>query len=35
VGVQIIGPRFADLTCIRFARLLERTYRAFTPPPGY
>jgi len=35
VGVQIIGAQYADLTCIHFARLLERQYRAFTPPPGY
>ena len=34
-GVQIIGPQYGDLTCIRLARLLEREYRAFTPPPGY
>ena len=33
VGVQIVGPRFADLTTIRFAELLEREYRAFVPPP--
>ena len=35
VGVQIIGPRFGDLTTLRFARLLEERYRAFVPPPGY
>ncbi|HWL06392.1 MAG TPA: amidase [Xanthobacteraceae bacterium] len=35
VGVQIIGPYGADRTCIRFARLLEKEYRAFVPPPGY
>lgn len=35
VGVQIIGPQYGDLTCIRLARLLEREYRAFMPPPGY
>jgi amidase len=35
VGVQIIGPQYADLTCIHFARLLERHYRRFTPPPGF
>lgn len=34
-GVQIIGPQYGDLTCIRLARLLEREYRAFAPPPGY
>jgi amidase len=35
IGVQIIGPQYSDLTCIHFARLLERHYRRFTPPPGY
>ncbi len=35
VGVQIIGPQFGDLTCLRFARLLEERYRAFVPPPGF
>jgi amidase len=35
VGVQIIGPQYADRTCIQFARLLEREYQAFVPPPGY
>lgn len=34
IGVQIVGPRFADLATIRFAELLEREYRAFVPPPG-
>jgi len=35
VGVQIVGPQYADRTCIHFARLLEREFRAFVPPPGY
>ena len=35
VGVQIVGPQYGDLTCIAFARLLEREYQAFVPPPGY
>jgi amidase len=35
VGVQIIGPHYGDLTCIGFARLLEREYQGFVPPPGY
>jgi amidase len=34
-GVQIIGPQYGDLTCIRLARLLERQHRAFVPPPGF
>jgi amidase len=35
IGVQIIGPSYADLTCLRFARLLEDHYRSFAPPPGF
>ena len=35
VGVQIIGPQYGDLTCIRFAQLLEREYQGFVVPPGY
>jgi hypothetical protein len=35
VGVQIVGPQYGDLRCIRFARLLERAWEAFVPPPGY
>jgi amidase len=35
IGVQIIGPQYADHTCIHFARLLEREFYRFTPPPGY
>lgn len=34
VGVQILGPEYADLTCLRFARLLELRYRSFVPPPA-
>jgi amidase len=35
VGVQIAGPQYGDRTCIAFARLLEREYQAFVPPPGF
>ncbi len=35
VGVQIIGPQYGDLTCIHMARLLEREFQAFVPPPNY
>jgi amidase len=35
IGVQIIGPKYGDLTTLRFARLLEQRYRAFQPPPGW
>ena len=35
VGVQIVGPQFGDLTCLAFAKMLEREFQAFVPPPGY
>ena len=35
VGVQIIGPQYADRTCIHFASLLEKHFHGFTPPPGF
>ena len=35
VGAQIVAPQYLDYSAIRFAQLLERDYRAFTPPPGY
>jgi amidase len=35
VGVQIIGPQYGDHLTIEVARLLEKDYFAFTPPPGY
>jgi amidase len=33
VGAQIVGPLFADPTCLRFARWLEDEYRHFVAPP--
>jgi amidase len=35
VGVQIIAGQYRDLTAIHFARLLERNYCTFVPPPGF
>ena len=35
VGVQIVGPQYGDRTCIEMARLLEREFARFVPPPGY
>ena len=35
VGVQIVGPQYGDRTTLHFARLLEKEYHAFVPPPGY
>jgi amidase len=34
VGLQAIGPLYADLTCIAFAGLMEAHYRGFEPPPA-
>jgi len=34
VGVQIVGPQYHDHCCIRFAQLLEKEFRAFSPPPA-
>jgi len=35
VGIQIVGPQYGDYTCIAFARLLEREFQGFIPPPGF
>ena len=35
VGVQVVGPQYGDYRTIDVARLIEREYFAFTPPPGY
>ena len=35
VGVQIIGPEYADLVTIGIAQLLEREGFGFTAPPGF
>jgi len=35
VGVQIVGPQYGDFTCIAFAKLLEREFQGFVPPPGF
>jgi amidase len=35
VGVQIVGPQYGDHTTIAFAKLLEKEYRSFEPPPAY
>jgi amidase len=34
VGLQIVGPRYGDLTTIMLARLLETEGIGFIPPPG-
>lgn len=34
IGVQIVGPYLGDRTTIAFARLLEREFGGFVPPPG-
>ncbi len=35
IGMQIIGPEYADLTCIAIARHLEIAGHGFTPPPAF
>lgn len=35
IGVQIVAPQYGDLTSLAFARLLEREFQAFVPPPGF
>lgn len=35
VGIQIVGRRFDDLTCLQMAGLIEEGYYRFTAPPGY
>ena len=35
IGVQIIGAQYQDLKTIKFAQLLEQSYRGFVPPPGF
>ncbi len=35
VGVQIVGPQYGDRSTIHFARMLEKAYQGFLPPPGY
>ena len=35
IGLQVIGPEYADLRCIALARELERAHRGFVPPPGF
>src|SRR5438067_1978081 len=35
VGVQIVGPAYGDLTCLAFARMLEREFQGFVPPPAF
>jgi amidase len=34
-GVQIVGPQYGDLTCIAFAKLLEKEFAGFQPPPAF
>jgi amidase len=35
IGLQIIGPEFADLACIALAHQLETLIGGFKPPPSY
>jgi len=35
VGVQVVGPYYGDQTTLAVARLLERHWRRFEPPPAF
>ncbi len=35
IGMQAIGPYLGDRTTLEFARLVERAWHRFQPPPGY
>ncbi|MDE2199928.1 MAG: amidase [Rhodospirillales bacterium] len=35
VGVQIVGPLYGDRMTLSVARLLEKSWRRFAPPPGW
>ena len=35
IGVQIVGPEYADLITIGVAQALEAEGFVFTPPPAY
>jgi amidase len=34
IGTQIIGPYLEDRTTLKFARLVEREFGGFVPPPN-
>ncbi len=34
-GVQIIARQYGDLTALHFAEMIEESFHAFEPPPGY
>ena len=34
-GIQITGPWLGDFTTIEVARLIEREFGGFQPPPDY
>jgi Asp-tRNA(Asn)/Glu-tRNA(Gln) amidotransferase A subunit family amidase len=33
--VQIIGPQYGDMLCLQMAKMLEKEFAAFQPPPGF
>jgi amidase len=35
IGAQIVGPLYGDRTTIAVAGMLEKSWRAFEPPPGW
>ena len=35
LGIQMAGPQYGDRTCIHMAKLLEKEYCGFVPPPAF
>jgi len=35
IGIQAVAPQYGDLTAIHLAKLLEKEYHGYTPPPGF
>ncbi|MGZ5836414.1 MAG: amidase, partial [Xanthobacteraceae bacterium] len=35
IGIQAIAPQYGDFTSIHLAKLLEKEYQGFVPPPGF
>jgi amidase len=35
IGVQIVGPYLEDRTPLAFAKLIEREFGGFVPPPAF
>ena len=35
IGMQIVGPHYGDRATIQLARLLQKSWQGFVPPPGW